>query len=205
VREAEHAILAQQVLAREEKARIRITDGDLRTYYQAHRQEFAEPEQARISHILVKDQKTADLVLERLRGGADFAGLAAEYSLDAATRDKGGIIDAWIKPGTSVAGIGEAAELNGLVFSTAVDAVVEKASSSAQGMHIVKVLEKKNGRQKTFEETRQDVYRALRAQKENEIRQDLFAELKEKYNVVIHTARLQGETETGTAAPQTVR
>jgi foldase protein PrsA len=202
VRDAERAILAQQVLAREEAARIHMTDGDLQTYFQAHQQEFGEPAQARISHILVKDGKTADLVLQKLWRGGDFADLAAEYSLDEATRDKGGIIDARITPGTYVAGIGEAAELNEAIFKSAAETLLEKAFPAARGLHIVKVLAKEQERQKTFEEARQEVYQALRSQKENETRQNLIDELKERYNVVIHTAQLQDETDEGAAARQ---
>ncbi|UCD85714.1 MAG: hypothetical protein JSU92_05845 [Deltaproteobacteria bacterium] len=52
-------------------------------------------------------------------------------------------------------------------------------------------------RQKTFEEARPEVYRALRSRKEAEVREALLSQLKERYNVVIHTSRFPEETPVG--------
>jgi parvulin-like peptidyl-prolyl isomerase len=55
-----------------------------------------------------------------------------------------------------------------------------------KGAHIVNVLKHEQERQKTFEDVKQAVYTALRSQKEQDIQQQLFENLKKKYDVVIH-------------------
>lgn len=47
----------------------------------------------RLRHVLVKDEASAKGLLEKIRGGAKLADLALENSLDAATRERGGLSD----------------------------------------------------------------------------------------------------------------
>lgn len=47
-------------------------------------------EQVHARHILVNDEATANQVVQQLKGGADFAALAAKLSLDVTTRQTGG-------------------------------------------------------------------------------------------------------------------
>lgn len=65
-------------------------------------------------HILVEDEKTAKEVLAKLEAGEDFAKLAAEYSTDPGSKDKGGTYG-WVAKGNFVPEYEEAAftaELN---------------------------------------------------------------------------------------------
>ena len=72
----------------------------LRAYYTAHPDKFTEPEQMRVSVILLKidpsapdydtARKKGEDLLKQLRAGADFAELATLYSGDAETVEQGG-------------------------------------------------------------------------------------------------------------------
>ncbi len=52
---------------------------------------------------------------------------------------------------------------------------------------------KKDGKEQAFEQVKNEVYGAVRMQKETEIQQRLLGELKDRYNVVIHTSKLGGK------------
>jgi peptidyl-prolyl cis-trans isomerase D len=82
-----------------------VTDRDLEAYYQQHREEFKEEEQACASHILVKvatdpkakgghsdpeAKKIAEGLLEQVKAGADFAALAQKASEDQGSASSGG-------------------------------------------------------------------------------------------------------------------
>jgi len=70
----------------------KLTGPELRAYYEAHKADFAQPEQVRLSEILVPvaanaddaqietAKKIADGVHDKLKGGADFAATAKETS-----------------------------------------------------------------------------------------------------------------------------
>ena len=62
---------------------------DAAGYYDTHPDDFTK---LCISLIAVSDQATADSVIAQARGGADFAALARQMSVDPATKDNGGDI-----------------------------------------------------------------------------------------------------------------
>jgi len=82
---------AEALLERLAIANHPLDDTDLRRYYEAHRSEFAYPEQVRLRLMLFAQKTNADTVAAALREpGADFAGLAQAFSEDPATKDDGG-------------------------------------------------------------------------------------------------------------------
>ena len=98
---------AEEVLNRELKAKIVITDAQAKKFYEENGPKFEQPESLRVTHILVsiKDQatkqdlsdeqkkakkKTAEKLLADLKGGADFAKLARESSDDPRAKENGG-------------------------------------------------------------------------------------------------------------------
>jgi len=80
------------------RERVVVSPKDIERFYNANIDQFSRPEQARVSHILLKTEgkdeaavrAQAEKVLAEARGGADFAALAAKYSEDEATKDRGG-------------------------------------------------------------------------------------------------------------------
>jgi len=184
--QAEKSILARSVLEKELTEQIKITPGDLETYYQANKTDYVEPEKAKISLIRTKDETAAEKILTQLRGGKDFAELAKSKSLDKTTAEKGGKIDQWIKKGSSIPGIGQSADATAAIFSTNKGSVIDKPIKVKQGVYVIKVDDRQEERQKTFEEVKMQVLQALRAQKEREVQQKLLQDLRTRYDVVIH-------------------
>src|SRR5262245_36464653 len=70
-----------------------ITDVECKQYYDAHPEEYNQPEQVRVSSILVKDAATAKKVMgdPRIKGvdNQNFRALVSEYSIDQATKERG--------------------------------------------------------------------------------------------------------------------
>ncbi|HEX5235319.1 MAG TPA: peptidyl-prolyl cis-trans isomerase [Silvibacterium sp.] len=85
-------IIAQQVIRDEVGQHINITPTEVQSYYNAHKQDFNQPEQVRLSEILIptanpddaaqvaEAKKKADDAEAKLKGGADFAELAKSSS-----------------------------------------------------------------------------------------------------------------------------
>jgi parvulin-like peptidyl-prolyl isomerase len=101
-------------------------------------------EQVHARHILVNSQGEAETVLGRLQNGDDFGALAAEYSVDVTTKDRGGDLGWFPRGGLLVPEVEDAAfnlqpnEISGVI-------------ASAWGFHIVQALEFDPNREIDFE------------------------------------------------------
>ncbi|MBN1844934.1 MAG: peptidyl-prolyl cis-trans isomerase [Sedimentisphaerales bacterium] len=194
----ERKLLAQSLIQSELADKIHITPADLETYYQAHKQDYLQPERAQISHIPLADEPAARELLAQLKAGRDFATAARTVSLDTATGQQGGEIPGWVAKGDPIPGIGRSPRATALIFATDPNGIVPEPVAGEQGYHLLKVRRRQPQRQKGFDQVRPEVYRALRQQKEREIQEALLAELKQEYNVVIHQSKfipLQGNTD----------
>jgi parvulin-like peptidyl-prolyl isomerase len=192
--EQERSLLAGLMLDKELDDQIKITSGDLTTYYEAHKADYVQPERIRVAHILVPDEQAAANVQQRLTNGESFEDLAKEVSEDTSTRENGGEIQRWIeRTSVSIPELGDAPGVIDQIFATDAGSVVNKPIQSDKGFEIVKVLTHEQQRQQTFEDVKQDVYTALRSQKEQEVQQNLLGSLKEKHDVVIHQSAFAPE------------
>ncbi len=189
----ERQFLAGKMFEQTMQNEIKITPSDLETYYEANKGKFVEPARASLSHILVATEAEAVALLEKLRGGADFAELAASVSLDKATAAKGGELPGFLRAGQTqiLPGAGNLPEAATRIFQAAAGEVLDKPFKSDKGFHIFKVRGRDAERQKPFSEVRNEVHNALRSAKEREVQEAYFEKLRAKYNAVIHPSRLQ--------------
>jgi peptidyl-prolyl cis-trans isomerase SurA len=87
-----NGVITQQVVRDEVGRRLQMTQGKEQAYYEAHKQEFAQPEQVRLSEILVptpadandatvaQAQAKADDISAKVKAGGKFDELAKTYS-----------------------------------------------------------------------------------------------------------------------------
>ncbi len=204
LRDMERSLLAQKVMEREFADEIKISSGDLETYYQAHKEEYVQPERASVAHILVENQEEARDVRRRLERGDDFSVVAAELSRDEQSRKTGGELAGWIEKGEGrdIPGLGGSDTAIKAIFSTDQGHLVKEDIRTEKGIHIIKVLKRETERQKAFDEVKNEVALALRSQKEREVQQKLFARLKEQYDVVIHQSAFSGADSAEATADQ---
>lgn len=121
--------LADHLIRREVEKRT--TDAAIQTWYDDHAVQFARP-QVQLAHIMVASEDEAKAIKAQLDGGADFAAVAKEKSLDARTKDDGGVLG-WVRP-KDVGPLGTAIEGQKTGF------VSEPVSTPRGSWHVMKVL-----------------------------------------------------------------
>ncbi len=138
---------------------VHISDGELRNYYQEHRQRFTTPETAVVSHILFKfprmnpsaeDKKLTLARAEEARKRAateDFAALAKELSEDPGSAAEGGALGP-IGRGMTFGRFEEA------IFSAPLNEVTAPVETEI-GYHLIKVTERREPGVRPFEEVRE--------------------------------------------------
>lgn len=69
---------------------VKVSDADLKKYYEENKATYTTPESRDVRHILVAKKDLALDIRAQLVGGADFAALAKKYSTDPGSKDLGG-------------------------------------------------------------------------------------------------------------------
>jgi peptidyl-prolyl cis-trans isomerase SurA len=149
-----------RLINREIKSKIVIKEEDLRNKYQDTLARFTEPAEVKVQQIffvvprLATEEKIAAIrkealsILERARSGEDFAELAEKYSQGPEAREGG------------VLGFFKHNELRPELEESAFKLQVGEVSGlikSPEGLHILRVLERKGGEPKPFAEVQNQV------------------------------------------------
>ncbi len=87
--QARRGVLLNEIIGRKILAAAKVGDDEVQKFYDADQARFAG-ERVAASHIMLRTEAEAQQVLEDLRGGRDFAALARERSMDAASAPRGG-------------------------------------------------------------------------------------------------------------------
>src|SRR5882757_985056 len=151
-----------------------VTDQELQTYYNDHRDEYRLPEQVKVTHILIKtplpgadgkvDEKgvesarqKAEDVLKQVKAGGDFAKLATQYSEDTGSAKNGGELG-WIGRGRTVP------EFEKASFSLAKGQTSDLVKSSF-GFHIIRVEDKQDAHSKSLAEVKSEIEGKIKEEK----------------------------------------
>lgn len=141
------------------RAQIVPNDAELRQKYEASKEDFKTPQSAHVLHILVKvpqgapadvdaaAKAKAEGIVKQLRAGGDFAALAKANSDDPSSSTKGGDMG-WVDMGQTVESFERA------IFSVPLNQISDPIRSTEFGYHIVKVVERRDGGYRSFDEVK---------------------------------------------------
>jgi peptidyl-prolyl cis-trans isomerase SurA len=164
-------------------SRVSISDDEVKAYYDRHMKTGGNV-QVRASHIFIaipdgadaaavaEKQAQAKKLLERARGGEDFAKLAKQYSDDAATRGDGGDLGTFGKDMLPKA-------IEEIVFSMQPGELAGPVRAD-RGFHVIKLLERKEKDAKPLAEVQDDIRIQLRQKEMEKQTKTYLAELRKK-------------------------
>lgn len=138
---------------------VDVTEEDVREHYQLNAQRYEEPELRRVRQILIDgDGPDAESRIRELRdrieAGEDFGELAAEYSEDTLSADRGGDMGRIAR--------GDLDRVLETVIFSLPEGLVSQPVQTGLGWHVVEVTEIEASRRQPFEEVREEVERDLR-------------------------------------------
>ncbi len=184
-----------QVLQYKVRGRVKLTDDDVRNYYQTHPQEFGGEPEVHVRHIFLplpegaskadeqKVRAVGEKVLARLQAGEDFAKVAREVSKGPSAADGGDL--GWLRRGTIQKALEDAAfklepgKISGLV-------------RAGPGLHILKVEERRTGGGKKYEDVAEEIKNRLYEEQVASYRQQYIDELKRGALVEVKLPELKG-------------
>ena len=89
-RDAIREQLVSQALFKKLTSDVKVSDSDIKQYYDTHKTQYVQPESREVRHILVTKKALADSLYQQLKNGGNFAKLAKQYSKDPGSAANGG-------------------------------------------------------------------------------------------------------------------
>jgi parvulin-like peptidyl-prolyl isomerase len=152
---------------------VKITDADVKSYYDQNRQKYSVPESRSVRHILVKTKAEADAIHSQLQNGGDFAAIAKEKSLDPGSKDQGGKLT--VTRGQTVAAFDKAA------FALKTNELSQPVKTQF-GYHLIQPLAAvKPGSVTPFEQVKSQIRSQLESERKNSAVNDWVAKVEKSY------------------------
>jgi peptidyl-prolyl cis-trans isomerase C len=161
---------------------VSVSNKEIEDYYAGHKTDFSVNEQVRASHILVKTETEAAKIIQEIDAGKSFEELALAYSTCPSSK-KGGDLDFFSK-GQMVKPFEDAA------FALSKDTISKTPVETQFGWHVIKVTDKKAGRQKELSEVRGEIRSILLQNKQKEKLDKLIEQAAAKHTVNTYTENL---------------
>ncbi|WP_294960970.1 peptidylprolyl isomerase [Sulfurimonas sp.] len=172
--------LAIQVWQKQELDKVKVSNKDLKKYYDTNKEEFNEKETVHARHILVKEEAEANAIAKQLKS-LKGAALKAKFIELAKTKStgpsgpKGGDLG-YFAQGQMVP------EFNDKVFTMKVGTLSEPVKTQF-GYHIIFLEDKKAKKTLAFTEVKSFIEQRLKMEKFKVVMQEKMAELKNKATI----------------------
>lgn len=187
---------SMRILSVKVRNRVKVTDEDVKNYWQTHPREFTAGEEAHVRHIFLaapttasaedeaRARTTAEKALQRVRAGEDFATVARQLSQGPSAAEGGEL--GWIKRGTIQPDIEKA--VFGLQAGQVSDVVRTRT-----GYQILQVLARRGGGVRPLDEVKDEIRDRLVNEQSDNYRTQFIAELRKDAVVDIKLPELKPE------------
>ncbi|MCO5144332.1 MAG: peptidylprolyl isomerase [Oligoflexia bacterium] len=174
---ARRQLLAQRYL--QKTVQPKLTDGNIKNFFEKNKTRYSLDE-VHAYHVLLKTEAEANEVYDKAKKGEDFEVLAKKYSKDPSAAqnmgDLGFFTRARMVPQFSDAAFGlKVGEIS-------------RPVKTPFGYHVIKVVEKKNGKAVKYDEVKDQV----KGDFQNESINDLIASLKKSNKVTVFEDKING-------------
>ncbi|MGI9081856.1 MAG: peptidyl-prolyl cis-trans isomerase [Thermoleophilaceae bacterium] len=155
------------------EGKVKITDQDIKDYYEKKKKDFAQPERRDLNLVLTKTKAKAEQAKKELQAGKSFKAVAKKYSIDQASKAQGGKLPD--------------------VTQGQQDKAVDKAAFAAKkgkllgpvkgqfGFAVLKVSKIKPASQQTLAQAKETIRNLLRGQREQKALDKFIKDFRENY------------------------
>ncbi|MEI6213990.1 MAG: peptidylprolyl isomerase [Desulfuromonadales bacterium] len=167
-------LVVETFLKKKVESESKVSDEDMKKFYDQNKDKFKTGEQIKASHILLKDEKEAKGILAQIKAGGNFEELAKKHSADSSAA-KGGDLG-WFGQGSMVPAFEKAA-------MALKEGQVSDVVKSDFGFHIIKLTGKRAAGIRPFEEVKDQIKGAIMPSKQQEVFQKIKEELKKSAKI----------------------
>jgi foldase protein PrsA len=164
-------LLRNKIRTKVTKAK-KVTDAQISTYYNQHRQSLGQPARRDLLVVLTKTQGKANQAKSALQGGKSFAAVAKQFSIDNATKAQGGKLT--VAKGQQEQGLDTAA------FAAKVGQLAGPVKGQF-GYYVFKVTKDTPGTQQTLAQAKENIRRTLTTQNQQGALQTFVKKFEKKW------------------------
>jgi parvulin-like peptidyl-prolyl isomerase len=168
--------MIQTVFANVVTAKAKVSDEEVKKYYENNAARFKQPESVKLRIISVKDEQKARDILAMLKSGDDFGEIASNMSEDS-YRAKGGDVG-YMHKGRMLPEIEDAA------FKLKIGEISDVINAE-NIWYIIKLEDKKPEHQLSFEEVRDKLEKDLERERIKELNDKWIADLRAKAKIEV--------------------
>jgi parvulin-like peptidyl-prolyl isomerase len=172
----EKEMLVQNMVAKKVTEASKITEKDLKEYYEKNPSKFKQPDTVKLRIITTTDEKKAQDILAKIKAGEDFGDLAYKMSEDS-YRVKSGDIG-YMHKGRMLPEIEEAA------FKLKVGEMSDLIKAD-NNWYIIKLEDKKPEHQLSFEEIKDKLKKELETTRAQELKEAWITDLRAKAKIEV--------------------
>lgn len=154
------------------KDHLTISEAELKEFYDQIK------DQIRIAQIVVSSKMLADSLYQVLQNGADFSQMAALFSIDISSKDRGGSVNQLFTQGSFNSNFEKVA------FSLRLHEISTPIKTT-YGYQIIKLINKQNAKKQPFEKMRSTLERKLKSKKINDFTEIYYDQLFKTYELSI--------------------
>lgn len=172
-------------------------EAELRRLYEDQKHRYMFPPEVRVSEILVRTREEAGRLLTKIRDRESFAELARSRSIRLWAARRSGDLGFNTRAGFGIMG-------DKFFAATVGDVIGPEEVDPYYGLFMI--TEKREGKQKTFEEAREEIIASVRFMKQREVFQRALASLRRSSDISIdmeELARVEVATDVSTVKDQT--
>lgn len=188
--ELKKRLVVEAYLKKKVEEQAKVTDEEMKKFYDQNKAKFKTGDQVKASHIIVKSEKEAKDLLAQIKAGGNFEELAKKNSTDGAA-SKGGDLG-WFSKGSMIP------EFEKVAFAMKENQISDVVKTKF-GFHIIKLTGKRAAGERSLEDVKDQIKSSLLPTKQQEVFQKLKEDLKKSGKFSIKEDVLKGMG--GTAAP----
>ncbi|MDP6802739.1 MAG: peptidyl-prolyl cis-trans isomerase [Gemmatimonadota bacterium] len=183
LRAARRSILSRAFLDRRRDQVARVSEEDLRAFYDSHKEDYSVRRTLRVRQLLVSTREKADEIREQVVAGQlDLEDACWRQSDHPQVVQEHGLLPEWIRKGRAVGWFGNHPRFHEVVFELAPGEVSE-VFETAFGFHVARIEEERPASTRPFEAARADILARMSQERMGKLVPDVMEALRGEYGV----------------------
>jgi foldase protein PrsA len=152
--------LQDKITAKVTKGKNNVTDAQIEAYYNSHKSQFATQERRNVRIVLTKTKDTAQQAKSALQSGQSWKSVAKKYSIDQASKNKGGELQGGVAKGQ------QEKALDTALFAADKGKITGPVKTQF-GWYVFQVEKITPGKQQSLDESKANIKQQLVTQQQN--------------------------------------